>query len=361
MSVNINAKFYQSLNTYCYLDNMHKPSLVFAFFILSTTLVSASASVQDFSTDKPSYNEGDSIVITGKVDYDPSIPFVILQIITPDGSGLASIANIVPSSNGHFNKSVKAGGPTWDQDGKYTLKISYGENLEKPIIYKKNPLSTQTPSKQTPSKQTPDQSDVVNTRTEILDKSFTENPKMRLFGYPSLDNSPQYYIDRYTNEPDYRDWFDSQFPDYSITEVVGYPHTHVENYPSLDNSPQYYIDRYTNEPDYRDWFDSQFPEQTIFDVLGFSTYIPDWIKTYSKNWATGKTTDSEFIMGLDFMLTNKIIVISGLDYSADSSIDEVPLWFRNTAHWWSNDLISNQDFVNSIKYLVLENIISIEN
>ena len=293
---------------------MHKPSLVFAFFILSTTLVSASASVQDFSTDKPSYNEGDSIVITGKVDYDPSIPFVILQIITPDGSGLASIANIVPSSNGHFNKSVKAGGPTWDQDGKYTLKISYGENLEKPIIYKKNPLSTQTPSKQTPSKQTPDQSDVVNTRTEILDKSFTENPKMRLFGYPSLDNSPQYYIDRYTNEPDYRDWFDSQFP-----------------------------------------------EQTIFDVLGFSTYIPDWIKTYSKNWATGKTTDSEFIMGLDFMLTNKIIVISGLDYSADSSIDEVPPWFRNTAHWWSNDLISNQDFVNSIKYLVLENIISIEN
>ena len=319
MSVNINAKFYQSLNTYCYLDNMHKPSLVFAFFILSTTLVSASASVQDFSTDKPSYNEGDSIVITGKVDYDPSIPFVILQIITPDGSGLASIANIVPSSNGHFNKSVKVGGPTWDQDGKYTLKISYGENLEKPIIYKKNPLSTQTsskqtPSKQTPSKQTPDQSDVVNTRTEILDKSFTENPKMRLFGYPSLDNSPQYYIDRYTNEPEYRDWFDSQFP-----------------------------------------------EQTIFDVLGFSTYIPDWIKTYSKNWATGKTTDSEFIMGLDFMLTNKIIVISGLDYSADSSIDEVPPWFRNTAHWWSNDLISNQDFVNSIKYLVLENIISIEN
>ena len=319
MSININAKFYQSLNTYCYLDNMHKPSLVFAFFILSTTLVSASASVQDFSTDKPSYNEGDSIVITGKVDYDPSIPFVILQIITPDGSGLASIANIVPSSNGHFNKSVKVGGPTWDQDGKYTLKISYGENLEKPIIYKKNPLSTQTsskqtPSKQTPSKQTPDQSDVVNTRTEILDKSFTENPKMRLFGYPSLDNSPQYYIDRYTNEPEYRDWFDSQFP-----------------------------------------------EQTIFDVLGFSTYIPDWIKTYSKNWATGKTTDSEFIMGLDFMLTNKIIVISGLDYSADSSIDEVPPWFRNTAHWWSNDLISNQDFVNSIKYLVLENIISIEN
>ena len=314
MSINVNAKFYQSMSTHCYLDNMHKLSLVFAFFVLSTTLVSASASVQDFSTDKSSYNEGDSIVITGKVDYDSSIPFVILQIITPDGSGLASIANIVPNSNGHFNKSIKAGGPTWDQDGKYTLKLSYGENFEKSIIYKKNSSSTtQTPPQQTPPQQIPNESDVVNPRTEVLDESFTENPKMRLFGYPSLDNSPQYYIDRYTNEPEYRDWFDSQFP-----------------------------------------------EQTIFDILGFSTYIPDWIKTYSKNWATGKITDSEFIMGLDFMLTNKIIVLSGLEYSANSYIDEVPPWFRNTAHWWSNDLISNQDFVNSIKYLVLENIISIE-
>ncbi|MDH3488822.1 MAG: hypothetical protein OEL56_00080 [Nitrosopumilus sp.] len=132
----------------------------------------------------------------------------------------------------------------------------------------------------------------------------------------------------------------------------------ILGFPSFDKSPQYYIDRYNNELDYKSWFDSQFPEQTIYSVLGYSTYIPDWIKTYAQNWATGEISDQEFIMGLDFMLQNNIIVISNFNYE-HSSIDNVPSWFRNNAHWWSIDLISQQEFINSIKYLIQENIISI--
>ena len=132
----------------------------------------------------------------------------------------------------------------------------------------------------------------------------------------------------------------------------------ILGFPSFDKSPQYYIDRYNNELDYKSWFDSQFPEQTIYSVLGFSTHIPDWIKTYAQNWAAGEISDQEFIMGLDFMLQNNIIVISNFNYEY-SSIDDVPSWFRNTAHWWSIDLISQQEFINSIKYLIQENIILI--
>jgi hypothetical protein len=93
--------------------------------------------------------------------------------------------------------------------------------------------------------------------------------------------------------------------------------------------------------------------------LGFSTDIPDWIKTYAKNWATGEISDSEFISGLDFMLQNKIIVIPNVDY-VHSTIDDVPSWFRNTSHWWSNDLISQQEFVNSLKFLIQKDILLIE-
>ena len=182
---------------------------------------------------------------------------------------------------------------------------------------------------------------------------------MRILGFPSLDKSPQYYIDRYNSEPDYKSWFDSQFPSYTINEVVGYSSTHVQNFPSLDKSPQYYIDRYNSEPDYKSWFDSQFPEQTIYGVLGFATYIPDWIKTFAQNWAAGEISDQEFMTGFDFMLQNNIIVIQNLNY-AHHSIDDVPPWFRNTAHWWSVDLISQQEFINSIKYLIQEEIILIE-
>ena len=316
----------------------------------------AFATVGDFITDKTLYHANDSLVISGKVDYDPTRLLIILQIITPSGSGLAHVDSIAPKSDGTFSKTIHVGGPTWSENGKYMIKISYGGNLEKSIDYEKTTIPQPENSKSSSLELNP--SDKISAPARS-DSVFTENPKMRILGFPSLDKSPQYYIDRYNNEPDYKLWFDSQFSFYTIDEVVGYPSTHIQNFPSLDKSPQYYIDRYNNEPDYKSWFDSQFQEDTIYDVLGFSTYIPDWIKTYARNWATGEISDQEFMIGLDFMLQNKIIVISNFNYE-HSSIGDVPSWFRNTAHWWSNDLISQQEFVNSIKYLILEDIILIE-
>ena len=353
---------------------MNKILLGLFSVIVSVSLVSVNASVQNFSTDKSLYHDGDTIYISGKVTYDSSIPSVILQIITPDGNGLAHIANIIPKNDGSFSKSIHAGGPTWTQEGKYMIKVSYGGNLEKTIDFTESPTtdnsakSTTTKSPVTkpvvskPSSTSSDSDTSHADEIQLPDDNvdlFIENPKMRILGYPSLDFSPQYYIDRYNDEPEYRSWFDLQFPEYTIEQVVGYMPTNIENFPSFDKSPQYYIDRYNDEPEYRSWFDSQFPDKNIYDVLGFSTYIPDWIKTYAKYWAAGDLSDGEFMRGLDFMLSNSIIVIPHLDYSEKNSVSEIPFWFRNTAQWWSNDLISQQEFINSIKYLIQENIISV--
>ncbi|MBT8173817.1 MAG: hypothetical protein KJN83_07175 [Nitrosopumilus sp.] len=296
------------------------------FFILFLMLLfipfylnSSFAEVTDFTTDKSLYHLGDSIKITGSVAYDSAIPSIIIQIITPSGSGLAHIDSAIPKNDGTFSKTLHAGGPTWNEDGKYTIKISYAGNLEKSIDYKEiNPNSESENSESSNPQPPPTLPEKTKTETPQLiietesEISFTENPKMRIIGFPSFEKSPQYYIDRY----------------------------------------------YT-EPQYQSWFDSQFPGKTIYDVLGFSTDIPEWIKTYAKNWATGDISDSEFMSGLDFMIQNKIIVIPNVD-SIDSSIDDVPSWFRNTSHWWSNDLISQQEFINSIKFLIEKDIILIE-
>lgn len=321
------------------------------FLIFPLFFINSFASANDFTTDKISYNTNDSIIISGSINYDPES--IIIQIITPSGSGLAHVDSVIPKSDGTFTKIINAGGPTWSENGEYKIKIFLlDEILEKFIEYQKSseyvpPTTTQNTTKQ-------------NTATPNIsvDNSFIENPKMIILGFPSFDKSPQYYIDRYNSESAYRNWFDSQFLDYTLDEVVGYKSTHVENFPSVDNSPQYYIDRYSNEPGYRSWFDFQFPGQTIYDILGFSTYVPDWIKTYAENWAAGDISDHEFTNGLDFMLKNKIMVIPNLNSA--SSIDEIPHWFRNTAHWWSVDLISQQEFINSIKYLIQEDIILVE-
>ncbi|WP_246282008.1 hypothetical protein [Nitrosopumilus ureiphilus] len=323
--------------------------------------------VNNFTTDKSLYHLGDSIKITGNVNYDSAIPSIIIQIITPSGSGLAHVDSVIPKNDGTFTKILHAGGPTWNENGKYIIKLSYAGNLEKSIDYEKlssnsqsNPALPVVPEKKpTPLPVVPEKKPTPLPADDESDISFTENPKMRILGFPSFDKSPQYYIDRYNTEPQYQSWFDSQFPLYQIDDVVGYGATHIENFPSFDKSPQYYIDRYNTEPQYQSWFDSQFPGKTIYDILGFSTDIPDWIKTYAKNWATGEISDSEFISGLDFMLQNKIIVIPNVDY-VHSAIDDVPSWFRNTSHWWSNDLISQQEFVNSLKFLIQKDIILIE-
>ena len=306
-------------------------------------------SVQNFSTDKSIYYDGDTLKISGTVNYDPVIPSVILQIITPRETGLAGIANVLPKSDGSFSTAFRVGGPTWPEDGTYTIKVSYGGNLEKTFSYQKSSMNSDD--------------DVSTNDDNSLDDSnelFAENPKIRISDFPSLDRSPQYYIDRYNNEPSYKSWFDSQFPDYVIQDVVGYKPTHVQNFPSLDRSPQYYIDRYNHEPSYKSWFDSQFPEKSIYDILGFSSYIPDWIKTYAELWATGDISDSEFITGLDFMLEHNIIVIPNLQYSEQNFVSNIPNWIRNNADWWANDLISQQEFVNSLEYLIEEQIIEIE-
>lgn len=284
--------------------------IISVLFLVS--MYSANGTVQNFAVDKSLYHDGDSIKISGKVDYDPAIPFVILQIITPDGSGLVHVANIIPNSDGTFSKSVRAGGPTWSENGKYTIKISYGGNLEKHIDYVESTESA-TPSKYTkiPPKNTIDDS-LATIPIDDLGK-YVENPKMRITGFPSYEHSPQYYIDRYNNEPEYQSWFESQFPN-----------------------------------------------ETIYDVLGFSTFIPDWIKTYAQYWSSGQISDQDFIGGLDFMLKNNMIVIPNLDFSEKTSIGEIPQWFRNTAKWWSNDLISQQEFINSIKYLIQEDIILVD-
>jgi len=49
------------------------------------------------------------------------------------------------------------------------------------------------------------------------------DPTKRIPGFPDPEKDPQYYVDRYNNEESYKKWFDSNFPDYTIYEVVGSP------------------------------------------------------------------------------------------------------------------------------------------
>jgi len=103
-------------------------------------------------------------------------------------------------------------------------------------------------------------------------------PESNIPDFVDPKQGAQYYLNRYNNEPAYKDWFDTNYPDYTIKEAIklAIPDAFPEPEPSkklapfVDPSqdPQYYIDRYNNEPTYKEWFDESFPDQTIYEAVG---------------------------------------------------------------------------------------------
>jgi hypothetical protein len=240
--------------------------IIFLLLLIPGTIVSAFAVVDDFTTDKSLYHDGDKLTVSGNVSYDPDIPFVTIQIFTPGKSNFADFNTFAVSPDGSFSSIFNVGGPTWTSDGFYSIKITYDGNLEKSIEYQEITEIETTQSENTPSEPTPE-----------IEEPHTITPDIL--------------------EP---------ISNFSTLKLQ------IPNFPALDKSPQYYIDRYNAESSYKYWFDSQFPNESIYNVLGYGDPI------------------------------------------------SVPSWIRNNAHWWSQDLISEDEFINSLEYLIQEGIIKIK-
>ena len=143
------------------------------------------------------------------------------------------------------------------------------------------------------------------------------------FVEPNQD--PQYYVDRYNNEPNYKKWFDDNFPEYdSIYQAVGLeeplaiPAPFVEPY----QDPQYYVNRYNNEPDYKKWFDDNFPEyDSIYQAVGLkeTTQLP----------------------------------------TAPEPKPKIPEWVRNIFNWYADERISEDEINESMEFLIAEGIIKV--
>jgi len=87
--------------------------------------------------------------------------------------------------------------------------------------------------------------------------------------------------------------------------------------------------------------------------------IPYWIKNNAKWWSDDKISDDDFLSGIEYLLANNIIKINSQNSKVTSS-DLIPSWIKNNAKWWSDDKISDDDFLSGIKYLVENNIIKLD-
>ena len=76
-----------------------------------------------------SITDGIELIISGQVR-DSSLASqptpVLLRIITPDGSNMVGMEQVMLDSDNRYSVSLTAGGPLWTASGEYTIKAQYG-------------------------------------------------------------------------------------------------------------------------------------------------------------------------------------------------------------------------------------------
>ena len=97
--------------------------------------------------------------------------------------------------------------------------------------------------------------------------------------------------------------------------------------------------------------------------------VPDWVKNHAGWWAEGQIDDSSFTNGIEFLIQEKIIDIDRLpnvskdpdqeDEELEEETTHIPEWIKNNAGWWADGLITEDDFVKGIQYLVERGIIKV--
>jgi len=105
-------------------------------------------------------------------------------------------------------------------------------------------------------------------------------------------------------------------------------------------------------------------------VVDSTPPVPEWIKENVKWWADGQIEDSTFTAGIGYLIQEKIIDVEVLpnvskdpdekeEIQEEIIVSSVPEWIKNNAKWWADGLLSEDDFLNGIKYLVENKIITL--
>lgn len=92
----------------------------------------------------------------------------------------------------------------------------------------------------------------------------------------------------------------------------------------------------------------------------FAPIVPKWIKNNAEWWADDLIKDSDFTEGIQYLIKEKIIDIQDMpEPSTEAAEQKIPDWIKNNAGWWAQGQISENDFLNGIKYLVEKGIIQV--
>ena len=97
---------------------------------------------------------------------------------------------------------------------------------------------------------------------------------------------------------------------------------------------------------------TQFSIQDIGEVS-----IPFWIRDLAKMWITEPlVTDKDFGRAIEYLIQHEVIKIPYTEPKGDT-ITNIPDWVKTNAEWWVTGKISDTEFTVALQYLIKKGII----
>jgi hypothetical protein len=101
---------------------------------------------------------------------------------------------------------------------------------------------------------------------------------------------------------------------------------------------------------------SQKTEKSEYDAIK----IPDWFRKTAKWWSLTQISDNDFASGIEYLFKQKVIQIPDTIPAEHGAYEKnLPGWLRKDAGWWSQGLLSDEEFAKSLKWLIINGFIKI--
>jgi len=87
-------------------------------------------------------------------------------------------------------------------------------------------------------------------------------------------------------------------------------------------------------------------------------YVPAWIKTSAGWWSEKRISNSDFIMGIEFLIQEKVIDVPSVE-TTKTAPQKIPDWISTIAGSWADELISDKEFVAALQWLIENGVIKV--
>ena len=200
------------------------PTISMLTLLLVSTLTPAFAEVTSFELDKIFYTKGDQISFSGTVD-EESKGLVTIVIRDSNGEFILLIQAFVQPDN-TFQRSFVTDKKFEDHGihnaTAFILDLAKGKTTSFDFSQDGTlPVPSITAMKAKSETQNEPITEENNLTPQTNSESNLKNDESAFANFVDPSKNPQHYLDRYYNEPIYKDWFDSNYPGLTIEEAVG--------------------------------------------------------------------------------------------------------------------------------------------